>query len=353
MNWICQRHCLSGDRLGHRHAGMSSDPETQTVVVFNPNPVDANATTSTPSMFGYLPSIEGLGPDATASNGNGLYAYGSMYVVPPGGQPATQPPPQRYLSFQWYSNTQFGIGETMQVGLVADQVTATYASQHGYTIAYQFVVGGTNWPTATTFPSPSGLFTIPAMTAAGQQETVNCNILFQKNGVTVGSWQIGYVKLSTPTPPPSPANQNFFEALYQLGKDIFNKFPNLIKTFGKSLLDAAYTLASVLNKALSGEGLKNLLDNLEAGVKGALSSFLGNLGSSLGKGLAQWLLGSSGASTLTLLLSSDWNGLGSVKSFLLQYGGLTWDNIFNIIGQQLGYGNLDYIQNAFLKVTGI
>src|SRR5260370_30896162 len=89
------------------------------------------------------------------------------------------------------------------------------------------------------------------------------------------------------------------------------------------------------------------LSTLQAGVTGALKQFLAELPSTLKNGLYSWLPGSVDAG-LDVFRNLDLSHLDAKTglSFLLQYAGLTWDHVYQVVQQQIGAGSRAAIEAA-------
>src|SRR5207247_2520513 len=83
-----------------------------------------------------------------------------------------------------------------------------------------------------------------------------------------------------------------------------------------------------------------LFRTLKNGIEGALRSVFAALPDTLKSAFFGWLLGDP-----TRLASfHGFSSVEDVKAFLLEYSGLTWNNVQNVIRQQLGAGNYAAIE---------
>jgi Pretoxin HINT domain len=89
-----------------------------------------------------------------------------------------------------------------------------------------------------------------------------------------------------------------------------------------------------IDKFRNNSGL--ILSNLKTAFNGALKQFIDNWEENLGQALFEWL-GVNPAITFDPSNLLTGNGF---KAFLLSYSGFTWDNLQNIILQELGAGNV-------------
>ncbi|MCE9563257.1 MAG: HINT domain-containing protein [Planctomycetes bacterium] len=276
--------------------------------------------------------------------------YGTLGMSSDDPAISVDPPPEyaNYLA----TSVQKNIPRTtspVKFQFTLDPVVQAFAAKNGYDVTYiyhvrtydveEFSIGSRNFnliPEASgDYPSADGKFGFQGgpLNLEDREIQVWMGVSFVHNGQVIESndfWSSPRVFLDTP-----------LSATYvQQGLDAFAAIRGFATQFagkGQALVDAIVT----------GPGPSQVFNVLTQGFAQAVSAFVAELPTDqfVGK-LYSWLLGGSSLSQFPDL--SNITDPNTLTSFLLQYSGLTWDHVYQVIQQQLGAGNLAALE----KVAG-
>jgi hypothetical protein len=317
--------------------GRASEPQTITVV-WTLYANEANAPPDVP-----LPHLvrDGL--------------YGSLTF---GGQ--GQPAHYNRFANQTAVTQQFNTDTKVVVTYTLDDASRQYLADHPtYQASYSFhvrVFDTANnsqllydgWVTNT-----SGTLTLPdAIPALGIDKFGNDRRIVVEGAVQVSGWGTVNGAFASPivvTAATTPHTPGFWERI----GDAFTAVRNLISAAANLVGEWATRLGSLVTTAVSSGA--ELLSTLTVGLRDAVSQVLADLtNTNLGenafvRGLVKYV---AGQVTIPFPLPTI-NSLDDVKNFLLQYSGLTWQNVLTVIRQQLGEGNYAALARINAFVAGL
>ena len=221
------------------------------------------------------------------------------------------------------------VGESMTVELVPDRHAQEWV-QAGYRIQYVFNVHeehfgtwGVTHENLDTVYQDHGTFTLPFVYPKDYRITVT------------GGFQV-VPNPERPELPPPPSTATYYQVVAKTPptttwlQDI-EELWEAAKGVAQQLGEHASTVLDILTSSRRGA----FVDTLVNGFTAAATQIEGELGSTLKSAFYKWF----GLTDPDITLPGDFTG-PAITDFALQYAGLTWKNISNILIRQLGEGNV-------------
>ena len=258
-------------------------------------------------------------------------------------------PPANYNRFAYQptvTHVDWADGQPLTILLNPDEATRAFAQARGYTMQYGYTVRvwnieqhslwADNYDLESGFPY-TGTDTGGRLTLGGwakdRKVEVDVSLSYIRGDGTVAArsneWDV--VTVITPREPP----------WLKRAQDTLAGLWNLAQQFGDRAMDVYNAIAA---------NPKKFLNTLVAGATGALKQFVQDLPTTRESGLYNWLLGQSSAG-LDAFRGLDPKSLtgDTALSFGLQYAGLTWDHVYQVVLQEVGAGNVVAVE----KVVGL
>ena len=258
--------------------------------------------------------------------------YGTFYDATQG------EPPVGYNEFGYQpivSNTAWAVETPETLTYQLDAPSLQFAANNHDQVAYNFTItkydvsasslgGYSLTQTSYTSLQQSDPSIIIPGELGGRQVVVLCQAVLLQNNQVVQQSDFAEVLLRTSIP----------ATTWQQISNATSGLYSLAEAFG----DSASTLLTAIS---SGKG--EFLTALSTGFTGAVTQFIKELPTTLEKQLEQWLFGQIDNNSLA---GFNFSAPGALQAFLLQYSGLTWSHVYQVVQQQLGAGNLEAIEQV-------
>lgn len=300
-------------------------------------PIDPDAGPSLPDDFTATPTSLVAGPWGPevgyGPSYNGVYGNFTPLTYTP---EATQ----RYADWPAMILEQ----SSLDAEFVFDKASKAFAAQNGATPFYRFAIDVR--PEGKSAVSPTHMY-IPSVTgelSIGPFPN-DCMVIitaiadFRQGNTVFRSTTPHQIILHTPRSPDEPSWLDDLGDLYTLLRQVGSEF-------GDELVNFFATLG--------GGGFENILHNLQVAVPASADLFINNFGTNGTAAFMKWLTGQSGAAQQIVnnLGTVNFSNLRSVGTFLLNYSGLTWDNVQSVIMQELGAGNVAAVTTVVDDLLG-
>jgi hypothetical protein len=218
----------------------------------------------------------------------------------------------------------------LDANFVFDQASKDFAAANGADIVYRFSID-----VRTAEGAPSGGAPLPGnkyventtghlvVDLVGNDRVIIATVIpeMRVNGAVFRTAGPHQIIVHTPV----SENVSTWDQIYDLYKIVRDLAPQ----FGQAVVDLFATMAS--------GGFESIVANLQTGIAGAGEQFIQDFKTTAKQAFFQWL---GGTSTIANIANYNFANLDDIKSFLLQYAGLTWDNVQSILVQELGAGNV-------------